>query len=220
MEVKIQYGLHKETGLIKHISEVDKGEKSGCYCIDCDGILIARKGKKQTHHFQHKSMVSCSGGSPETVLHALGKQIINENKRILLSNKTYFDYSETILEKRIVDFQPDAIVKNSQNKQWLIEIAVTHYVDDEKKEKIIRENENCIEIALKPELINGEQTIIINEVLNNPRNRKIINDVENIIERKHPQRKKNNNNLGLIALGLFTLYHRKKIQSFFRRLFS
>ncbi len=180
MKIKIQYGKDIDSGEIKHISEVEKGEKANCECIGCGGKLIARKGSKQRHHFQHKSKNQCNGGSPETVLHAVGKQIIRDNHKILLYRKTFFDYTKKDIEKGMKDYTPDAIISNEQGETWLIEIAVTHFVDDDKKRKIQRDKMNCIEIELHPDLTYKNRKKIEEEVLNNPNNRKIINDPEGI----------------------------------------
>ena len=207
MNVKIQYGLDIESGKIRHISEVESGEKANCKCIECGNILIARKGKIQKHHFQHKSNKKCNGGNPETVLHLIGKEIIKENNRVLLFKTKYFDYYKVELEKKINDYKPDAVVTNNQNESWLVEIAVSHFIDKEKKEKIQRDKKNCIEITLQQDLIFENREKIKYEVLQNPENRKIINDVNGLFDKS---KEKNNTNWLLYAIIISGLFFFKK----------
>ena len=47
----IRYGL--QNGISKYIKDVENGLSCNCVCAGCGGILVARKGKKQTHHFAH-----------------------------------------------------------------------------------------------------------------------------------------------------------------------
>jgi alpha-L-fucosidase len=223
MEVKIKYGLDKDTKKIKHISEVEKGEKSNCICIECGNTLIARKGKIQKHHFQHKSNTNCSGGEPETLLHKIGKEIIKDNDKILLSNDSFFDYSTVKLEEPLNDYKPDAIVFNNQGESWLIEIAVTHFVDDEKKEKIKRDQRNCIEITLHSDLISEIPEKIKNEVLNNPENREIIYDVKGIFDKElnyNSKAKVEKNWMPYIISGTVLYLFRKQIKRVLKKVFS
>ena len=190
MAVKIKYGLDITSKKIKYISEVPKGEKCNCICLECRGVLIAKKGKIQKHHFQHKTKNYCSGGNPETLLHLIGKMIIKDNNEILLSDKNYFQYSNAIIEKQLNGFKPDVVVENDEKEIWLIEIAVTHFIDESKIEKIQKEQMNCIEIELNKNLIHKDLEAIKNDVLFNPKNRKIINDAKELLNTKKNTEKK------------------------------
>jgi len=217
MSVKIEYGIHKETGKIKHISEVERGEKSGCYCIECGEKLIVRKGKIQRPHFQHKTSTKCSGGNAETILHKIGKEILKNNNKILLSNERYFNYSEVEIEKKINDYKPDAIIKN-ENNNWLIEIAVTHFLDNDKIRKIQRDNRNCLEITLDKDLIYKEPEFIKKEVLNNPNNRKIIHDTELKKVKENSIKPRKEINWVPLAIVTIALIFRKPIRKFIKNI--
>lgn len=59
----IHYGVDRDTGEIKHISDVPSGEKCGCNCVVCKTPLIARKGTEREHHFAHVSNNDCIYGN-------------------------------------------------------------------------------------------------------------------------------------------------------------
>lgn len=79
------FGL--KDGKIIHISEVpieDNGLKCGCLCPVCNDMLVAKKkGKKRVPYFAHKSNSSCTG-SIETALHLFAKEVIKENRCLVL----------------------------------------------------------------------------------------------------------------------------------------
>lgn len=145
-----------------HISDVESGLKCGCTCPACGESLIARKGTKVTHHFAHKSTVECEYGY-QTSLHLAAKEIIAANKqirvpslyltfpgtyrRILLEEEQVINVSEVILEKKISDIIPDILLVTDIGR-IIVEIFVTHEIDDEKKKKIKRLDIPTIEINL------------------------------------------------------------------------
>ena len=55
----IYHGVDKETGELKHISEVRRGQKCNCTCVRCGQMLKARKGEQRRHHFAHVSNYDC-----------------------------------------------------------------------------------------------------------------------------------------------------------------
>lgn len=149
-------------GKTVHISEVESGLRCECICPACGERLIARKGTKVSHHFAHKSTVECEYGY-QTSLHLAAKEIISEHKQIYLpalslnilgSGKTILieeariiQVSEVILEKKINDIIPDILLITDVGK-LILEIYVTHEIDDEKKKKIKRLNIPTLEIDL------------------------------------------------------------------------
>ena len=175
MGATITLGKHS-SGLIKHISEVENGDKCNCRCIVCDEKLTAinNKNNKIEWHFRHKVDTDCNGGI-ETSLHLLAKQIITQNSRILISENEEFDYSKCETEVLLGDYQPDVIIENEENKKkWLVEIAVTNFIKKDKEEKIKKDNYNCLEIDLKTVDRNITPTELKEIVLNKIENRKII----------------------------------------------
>jgi hypothetical protein len=182
------YGLRN--GELLHISDVENGLKCGCVCPACEVTLIARNnGKIRTHHFAHKDNVECKYGA-QTAIHIAAKQILERvrrfkipalniwvSKRIVphnfidkfekkLSDEQFIDITDVKLEKRFHNYIPDVIVF-SKGKPLIIEIAVTHFVDEQKLKKIKASKESAIEIDLSKSVhINStkdlEQLIIDN----------------------------------------------------------
>jgi hypothetical protein len=178
MKTDIVYGRHTKTNEIKYISDVESGENCNCICIECGNILVAvnKEGNKQKPHFRHKSKLNCSGGV-ETAIHLLAKEIVVKNNKIALPRNRYFIYDKSESEVALSDYTPDVIIENSKNgEKWLIEIAVTHPVDETKKNKIIRDKNNCLEINLKDIDRDISREKLEEIVLNDFKNRKTIFD--------------------------------------------
>lgn len=151
-----------KNGKTVHISEVESGLKCGCICPACGENLIARKGMKVIHHFAHKSTIECEYGY-QTSLHLAAKEIIAVNKQfivpalyltfpgtgriMLLENEQTVNVLEVILEKKINDIIPDILLVTDIG-EIIVEIFVTHEIDDEKKKKIKRLDISAIEIDL------------------------------------------------------------------------
>ncbi len=55
----IYHGVDRDTGELKHISEVHRGAKCNCNCVVCGERLEARKGEQRRHHFAHDSNYEC-----------------------------------------------------------------------------------------------------------------------------------------------------------------
>jgi hypothetical protein len=76
-DVKIAWGLGAD-GVMRHISEVEKGKACGCICpsINCSSPLIANQGAIKAHYFSHQANTDCGG---ESALHLAAKQILEES---------------------------------------------------------------------------------------------------------------------------------------------
>lgn len=144
-----------------HISDIPdekRGLKCGCVCSACGHPLQARKGNTNAHHFAHDKGSECSA---ETVIHQTAKTIIMEAGEIHVpatryNYKNIVDYylpdqviplSNIHEEKDIGNIQPD-IISYYKGKPLLIEIYVTHKVDDDKIQKIKDKGISAIEIDL------------------------------------------------------------------------
>ncbi len=169
--------------ITKHISEVENGLNCNCYCLGCGKPLIAaNNGKIQDYHFKHQSKTKCDG-SPETALHLLAKRIISDANEIFIDSgigdKGYFRYDNVEIEKSINGIRPDIQVMDSDGNIWLIELAVTHFIDDQKLSIIRTMGLNCLEIDLK----NVDRNIKIEHlkkiVLDKPDSRKVLYPEEN-----------------------------------------
>ena len=162
-------------GIITSIKDVQSGLKCGCVCPACGAQLVARKGTKKMHHFAHYSGESCEYGY-ETSLHLAAKDILSKAKKMtipavyvhfpnspkgdeLVSGEMEIAIDRVELEKRINDIIPDVVVY-SGDKCFLVEVFVTHPIDDEKLEKIERGNISTIEIDLGKE----EKDISIDDI--------------------------------------------------------
>ncbi len=175
--IKLQYGLRDDKLIsINDISDEQKGLKCNCYCPGCGMKLQAKLGSgKRQPHFAHNNEACDIVIAHQSALHILAKEIIQEEQKIGLpalkvsfddipKNNIKADYYElpneliyktaqtvmceqVILEKKISDIVPDVIVKIGE-RYCLIEIAVTHFVDETKAEKIKKVGLPVIEIDL------------------------------------------------------------------------
>lgn len=147
---RLQYALYDN--MLIHIDDVQRGLDCGCICPSCGSKLIARKGSKKIHHFAHYNSEECNN-CIETSIHMLAKEILSEEMRIKIpavylsfSPESYKDeqliydeqlvkFDKVYLEKRIDDIIPDVVLELNGSK-LLVEIYVTHGVDEQKENKI------------------------------------------------------------------------------------
>lgn len=134
--------------------------------------LVAHKGLHKHWHFKHASSETCAG-SVETALHLRSKEILKESTFLHLpllhvhsqgyfsgfdvfeeSNFTVVPMGKKIMldankdvERKIGDFTPDVIVYVS-GKPLAVEVAVTHFVDEDKAVRVAESKISCIEIDL------------------------------------------------------------------------
>jgi len=152
-----------QDGRAVHIDEVPNGSKCECLCPACQSPLIAKNGgEERAHHFAHDGRVEdqfCS----ETALHFAAKQIVADNKNVLLPSPTLLsseggsimEFSEVLIEHRLNISTDDHlhIVADcfgvSGSKSLIIEIAVHHEVDLTKLMKIESLGIPSIEISLR-----------------------------------------------------------------------
>lgn len=160
MHFQLPYGLHE--GALKHISEVERGLKCNCICPACEQPLIARKGDKKMHHFAHYNSSECEK-AVETALHIAVKNLLEKYKKIVLpdvilkfssykdpwviAEERLFEFEEVIIENRFDSIVPDVLVYIN-GRPLIIEVAVTHQIDDFKLAKIRKFDISTIEITL------------------------------------------------------------------------
>ena len=175
---KMIFARQIDTGKIVGIDDVESGLKCNCVCPHCGDILEARKGKIRVHHFAHSGKGETAFCS-ETALHLAAKEILKEERKILLPRLKIDDdiyhscfeimpdgyefiYDTVEVEKSIfVDnelIRPDLIVSKG-NAVLAVEILVSHAVDEEKKEKIKRARLTTIEIELNADEIINKETL-------------------------------------------------------------
>lgn len=167
---KIPFGL--KDGLMVQVSDVERGLNCDCVCPACGRRLQANKGNKISHYFSHDPSLkttSCDSAF-ETSIHLMAKQIISDEGGIaypqLTVKLTQTDangashsddeiveealtkkFREVLLEKRLEDIRPDIIGYGTEGA-FLIEVAVTHFSDTNKKKKIRALGLPAIEIDL------------------------------------------------------------------------
>lgn len=192
-QLKLTYAL--KDGEIVSIEDVKSGLTCGCICPACGDPLVAKKGEKMMHHFAHHAGHTCEFGY-ESSLHLAAKNILSKAKKIvipavylsfpnsykeaqLISESKEIKIDKVELEKRYSDIVPDIVIY-SGGKQLFVEIYVTHRIDDEKLNKLRKENISTIEIDLsdKRETISTEE--LTNLLLNNSEEKKwIYNAISN-----------------------------------------
>jgi hypothetical protein len=163
--VRVQFGTRPD-GSVVHISELgpaDRGLRCGCTCAKCGDRLAARLGAIRVHHFAHTPGRSCAGNR-ESALHALAKEIFSRHTRIMVPEATidahggiiiaakaqYLAYTEARQEVTIGGVRADITLARPDlsKKALLVEIAVTHFVDEEKAQRLEELGYPCVEIDL------------------------------------------------------------------------
>ena len=163
MALLVPFGLKE--GLLYEPRQVSNGKACGCICPGCQHPLVAKQNA-QTPHFAHAPGEDCKNGL-ETVIHLAAKQLIAERMEVSIpavalqiprgygerpsTENLYTSNLRTLSEVRIEPwldgFRPDIVVVEShRQREMLIEIAVTHFVDDIKLEKIKNRGIYAIEI--------------------------------------------------------------------------
>jgi Competence protein CoiA-like family len=164
--VAIAYGLAQ--GVLKHVEEVPRGKACGCTCVRCGDALVARRGKQRVPHFSHLHESDCDGGV-ETILHRLAKELLAEMRSIVLpkyvfSRKQYVgieevsyeaevrpeklvSYDDTEVERSFADIIPDIVIKSGEHK-LIVEVAVSHRVDEGKLARVATLGFPAVEIRL------------------------------------------------------------------------
>jgi hypothetical protein len=159
-ELKLPFGLKDD--ILVHVSQVPQGLACGCVCAHCRKPLIARKGPKVVHHFAHYKGAECAKAL-ETALHLEAKRILADRREIRLpaveirldygprvipiSPERTFALDDVRLECRTGDIVPD-ILAHCGTRPLMIEIRVTHPVDETKLSKIRELGVSTIEIDL------------------------------------------------------------------------
>jgi hypothetical protein len=167
---KIPFAL--KHGLLVGVEDVSSGLACDCVCPCCFGRVQARKGDKNAHHFSHDPSAEfheCKNAF-ETSVHLMAKQILLEEKHVclpslnlkesandlagnthvvseLVCEKIDQQFERVEAERTVSDFRPD-VIGFIDGLPVLIEIAVTHFVDLEKRNKIQKGGYRAIEIDL------------------------------------------------------------------------
>lgn len=149
--------------------QVPNGKACGCVCPACQRPLIARQNH-QTPHFAHAPGADCPKAL-ETAIHLAAKQLIADRQALRLPVLTFTNpdarasfgrkpqaediyrehtvpLTQVRLEAWLGDIRPDIVVTSGADT-YLVEIAVTHFVDAAKQAKIDARQVPTIEIDLR-----------------------------------------------------------------------
>lgn len=158
--LQIPFGLSSANWQLFEPRGVPLGKACGCLCPACFAPLYAKHclDSKVVPHFAHAPGSDCAKGY-ETAMHLAAKQLIDERRSLMLPGlaakleirdamgRQYYaerivvprglhELDSVILEKSIEDIRPDIIIEAPGLGRVLVEIAVTHFVNAEKLEKI------------------------------------------------------------------------------------
>ena len=153
----IPFGLRE--GRLYEPSEVVRGLECGCTCPGCGAPLVARHSPlgKVVSHFAHHAGADCASGF-ESAVHLAAKQLIADWHEVYLpvvrahvsgvgvSGATFSGHkllspaglttlSSVRVEEPRGSIRPDLLVA-LKGQEVLVEIAVTHFVDDVKLARI------------------------------------------------------------------------------------
>lgn len=155
-----------EDGKIIPIRRARSGLKCRCFCPGCGAALSAKKGKVNAHHFAHHGAGECAGGV-ETALHRFAKAVLHHYRELIvppvfmhglkrpIQRAGAYRYRYTKEEKGIKGFVADVVLFGRE--RLVVEIKVSHTVDDYKQRIFIRSGIPSVEIdvlAIFKELVN------------------------------------------------------------------
>jgi len=175
--IKLPIALDLNTNELIHISNINKENKESfnLVCPECKTTLVTKIGNINVHHFAHKNL-ECEV-NPETMTHILAKKVIAENNEIVLPvynpislNWQHIkqEYTLNSVESKYEDIIPDVII-NINNRPIFIEVAYSHFIDNEKLEKLKIINIETWEIDLRKIDIfdyDNFKNILLNEIYN------------------------------------------------------
>jgi hypothetical protein len=159
LALRVPFGLKDDQ--LYEPGQVLNGKACGCVCPACKRDLVAKQ-KATTPHFAHAPGEDCAKAL-ETAVHLAAKQLIAKRLELRLPEVKFFNFwapkfgVETICEERVAkldsvaveiwldDMRPD-LLATIDGEKYLVEIAVTHYVDEVKYKKIQAHKIPTIEI--------------------------------------------------------------------------
>ncbi|MFC5705403.1 hypothetical protein [Aeromonas eucrenophila] len=159
MPVKMSRAFDASRGIVS-IEDVPSGKACGCTCIDCNEPLVAKKGEIYRHYFAHEptalsdepkaNVRGCHWG-PETDLHILAKEVLAEDRQLSLPIGITSPRSELLVFDTVqLEFPEGSRIPDVSGyvngEKILIEIAVTHFCDEEKVTYLRRINATCVEL--------------------------------------------------------------------------
>lgn len=154
------------------IIDIESAVKGEIYKCNCGADVKLRGGDIISNHFYHINESECS---LESAIHKAYKEVFLNLKMIKLpfqiNGKNDLEFGRVELEKRIDDYQPDAIGYINGQK-IIVEFAKSSYIDSRKEAKIKKSNLTAIEV----DIITTVKTLdeISNHLLNETYHKHII----------------------------------------------
>lgn len=152
-EFKVKTEYAKATnGEVVHVSSQLASKTENFTCVHCCGVLFYRSGS-YTPHFVHKNLENCSN---ETIIHFVAKTKLKEiyNKKAQLPINYSCDMCGKNMERSVYDFinrgvaeneiqhitgiRPDVSINDGKEFIGCLEVKVTHFVDNSKREILNR----------------------------------------------------------------------------------
>lgn len=154
-----------ENNLLVPIRRARSGLQCKCFCPCCGARLSAKRGKVNAHHFAHYRVQECTG-AVESSLHRFAKAVlhhygaialppifVHDVKQPLRPFRTY-QYRRTRKEVPLKGFIADAVLYGFE--KIVVELKVSHKVDDYKQRVFIRSGFQSVEtdvLAIFEELV-------------------------------------------------------------------
>lgn len=137
------------------IGQVERGLACQCFCFECGESVIAKKGEINEHHFAHASNKESCHIHPESILHKYAKEVIMTEQQIYLPSLPNLENQGGQLwqfhtinpEQSVGNIRPDLVAIND-DEMIFIEIAVTSFIDEDKRAFIDKLKVKTIEIDL------------------------------------------------------------------------
>jgi ssDNA-binding Zn-finger/Zn-ribbon topoisomerase 1 len=148
------------------IREVPSGLACACRCPACGGRLLAKKGRRQQHHFAHYRGIDCAGAL-ETALHQLAKDTIVEKRGLLVPPTVVYrssvwraahwqifrearvevPYGGLLLDVLLQTGTPPAL--KTRQALLAVEVKVSHATDLQKQYRLVRQGIPAVEIDVR-----------------------------------------------------------------------
>ena len=187
MSAILTYAKDKNNQLV-HIDDVENGSACNCYCPHCKKPLYAKNGGEiREHHFAHYKGNECEHAY-ETTLHMLAKEIIMEEKCIMLPPSDDKSFPSGLVKlnnlkkeqwDNVYGIRPDIDGIMENGERLIIEFFVSHKVQPKKIDTIVNNNLKCIEIELN--FFKMDKSSIREFLVNSDNNRKwVTNTIDSI----------------------------------------
>lgn len=188
--MKIPFGMRRSDSRMVAPELVSNGLSCDCVCSDCGLALIAKQGKIKEWHFAHASGAECSGGV-ESAIHKMAKQMIMDRQHVYVPEYSLYRnirgatwdkkltvnvQAECLIklrncreEVKVDARKPDILAVMPHGQPMAIEVAFTHFCDQEKTEWIEKQNLTTLEIDIfiPPDTPTSQVSAILEERLFN-----------------------------------------------------